>query len=123
MSPWTGHCEAAFALLFFFGCLMQTENGTFAEEYVFAEEDAAEETVVCETPTEYTDALEAPDLEGTSKFQVKRLMVFVPEGEETDSHGAISSIYYTKGGYYLFEYDSPSATKVADKAKAIKTKK
>ena len=83
---------------------------------VYAEEPASEETVVCDTPAEYTEAVEAPDPEGTSRFSLKRLMVFVPEGAVTDSRGAISSIYYTRGEYYLLEYDSPSETKAAYRA-------
>lgn len=82
----------------------------------YAAEPAGDETIVCDTPTEYTEALEAPDPEGSSRFSLKRLMVFVPEGAITDNHGAVSSIYYTRGEYYILEYDSPSATKSAFKA-------
>ena len=81
----------------------------------FADTEQAE-TIVCDTPSEYVEAVEAPDPEGSSKFALKRLMVFVDEGDIADDHGALSSIYYTRGGYYLLEYDSPSKAKFAYKA-------
>ncbi len=86
---------------------------TGAETVVPNPEDP--ETIVCETPAEYTEATGDPDPEGTSQFSLKRLMLFIDEGTLADSHGAISSVYYTTGAFYLLEYETPAATKSAYK--------
>lgn len=93
------------------GALAAPETG--AETVVPNPEDP--ETIVCETPAEYTEATGDPDPEGTSQFSLKRLMLFIDEGTLADSHGAISSVYYTTGAFYLLEYETPAATKSAYK--------
>ena len=80
-----------------------------------AEETGMPETTVAETPAEFAgEAGEEPA--GDSLYACKRLMVFAEEGELLESYGAVESVYYAPGQYYLLEYETRQDTRLARQA-------
>lgn len=81
-------------------------------------ENTEVEAIVTDSPAEYGEATRDLDPEGTSRFALKRLMVFAAEGTLADSFGAANVVYSTIGEFYTLEYDSPADTKAAYRALA-----